>query len=86
MMYDVVLVRKLMPRSENEFKRYSKIVLLPISPFPGLEVDNIAIDHISVDIDRDTVVCYMEPVTFGGDEVAFDESCENHVLSGWKRI
>jgi len=85
-MYDVILIRKLMPRSENEFKRYSKNVRLPIPPIPGLIVDNFTIERVEIDTDRNIVICYMDSVTFGGDEGAFDESCENHVADGWTRI
>jgi hypothetical protein len=84
--YNVTLIRKLTPRSKNEFKRYAKDVSLPIPPIHGMIVDRFNIDNISVDTESNTVICYTDLVTFGGDDEAFDKSCEEHVLSGWKRI
>lgn len=86
MEYEVTLVRKLMPQSDNEFKRYAKNVSLPIPPSRGMIVDRFTIDDISIDTKSNTVLCYMDSVTFGGDEDAFDKSCEEHVISGWKRV
>lgn len=85
-MYNVKLVRVINFITDASYKKYTKEIVLPIPPFPGLLIDNVSIDHITVETVSDLVTCHMTPVNAGNDAMVFNYHCDAQVDAGWTRV
>ena len=85
-MYNVKLTRVIHFIVGASYKKYMKEIVLPIPPFPGLLIDNVSIDHITVETVSDLVTCHMSPVDVNGDEMVFNYYCDAQVNAGWTRV
>jgi len=86
MEYKIKLIRKVTPDDGSSFKRYAKDITISIPPFPGLVINHIVVDYVSIDVDLNLVTCYTVTIDTDGDMGLFDRYCEDHVADGWHRI
>ena len=70
----------------NSFKRYEKIVDLPIPPTPKLMIDGYIVDYVSVNAMSGIVKCVMAGVDTNDDNDTFESVCANLTYAGWTRI
>ncbi len=85
-MYNVKLARVIYFVDDASYKEYTKDIVLPIPPFPGLLIDNISIDHITVETVSDLVTCHMTQVNANSSEMVFNYYCDAQINNGWTRV
>ena len=71
---------------DNIFKRYERVVNLPITPTPGLVVDGGVIEYVFVNTTAGTIKCMMEGIDACGDADTFNAMCEDLIDEGWSRV